>query len=102
MARELEMPRVEVTHPERKAGGANGRQTPPSRHWTRRSNPTDREGLSDLLGRAIPGWAAARKLSVLGAYRLWEDAYRVGDRRILVTDLSCSNQDRLRRASTQP
>jgi ATP-dependent Clp protease ATP-binding subunit ClpA len=30
MARELEMPRVEVTHPERKAGGANGKQTPPS------------------------------------------------------------------------
>jgi hypothetical protein len=57
--------------------------------------------LSNLLGRAIPGWAADRKLSVLGAYRLWEDAYRGGDRRIPVTELSCSNQDRLRRVSTQ-
>jgi Cdc6-like AAA superfamily ATPase len=36
------------------------------RHWTRRSNPTDREGLTNRLGRAIPGWAADRKLLFLG------------------------------------
>src|SRR6266849_3567779 len=94
--------RIIGSHPERKAGGASGEQTPPPHRWTRRSNSPDREGLSDSRGGTVPDRPADRKLSLPGANGLRKDSHGRGDRRIPTAGLSRSNQNRLRGVSTQP
>src|SRR6266481_8499101 len=62
-----------------KTGGGPGEPTPPPRRGTRGSHSPDRQGLSNLPGRAVPGWAADRKLSIPGPYGLWKNSRRGGD-----------------------